>query len=235
MQYSILRIPARPGKTGCYLTSALVFLLLIACDSARFTGFSYQAEELAKTAPVSGLITNVFTGAPVDSAEVSFDGQVAMTDEFGEFRSHYFLSVDDDANRLVPVTITAEKYFDLDTAVVIFPIANVLNARLTYAAPIVISASVNQSGTASAIVFDYQGAANIDSVFALGWYAPTNGSRINFYSEIQMTFVQQIDFNHAEYSGQLSNEVPNAALLRSRLRIRAKDDDNFEEDTLFLF
>lgn len=230
----MLFVCAKFGKTRCLLPIALAFLALTACENGRYTGFSYQAQELVKTAPVSGTITNVFTGDPVDAAEVSFEGQIMLTNDQGNYLGRYFLSNDDDANRAVPVTIAADKYFVQDTTLIFLPLANVLDASLVYAAPIVISAEINDDAIATAIVFDYQGADNIDVVVAFGWYAPTDGSRVNFYHEVAMDFVRQIDVNRAEFRAELE-PLDNAVLVPSRIRIRAVDNDNFEEDTLILF
>ena len=209
--------------------------LLLACNWEKLADFDYDAQQLAKAVTVTGTITNVFTGEPVPFAELSFEGQLTLTDEQGNFDDDYILSVDDNANRPVPVGITAEKFFPFDTSLVIFPIDNVLNARLTYAAPIVLSGFLDEDTVATAVIFDYQGNNNIDSVFVLGWYEPTNSSRLPFYREFPMEFSRVIDANSAEYRLDMPVIIQFGILKPGRIRFRVVDRDGYQEDTIFFF
>ena len=209
-------------------------LLLWQCDTQKFIDFDYDARPLARTVEVAGIVSNVFTGEPVPSAQLSFEGQLTSTDENGEYDGHYLLSLDDNANRPVPIYITAEKYFPLDTSLIVFPVRNQLNAQMTYAAPILLSGVLGSDRIATAIIFDYQGVDNIDSVFALGWYDRGDGPRVRFYHPEQMTLVRQIDQHSAEYQVALPH-ITWAALVTSRIRFRMVDRDGFEEDKLIIF
>lgn len=213
----------------------LLSLFLWQCDTQKFIDFDYDARQLARAVTVSGTVTNIFTNEPVSLAQLSFEGQLTLTDERGKYDDSYILSVDDNANRPVPVTITADKFFPFDTSLVVFPLDNVLNARLTYAAPIVLSGFLDEDTIANAVIFDYQGTGNIDSVFVLGWYEPTNSSRLPFYREFPMEFSRVIDANSAEYLLDMPVIIQFGILKPGRIRFRVVDRDGYEEDTIFFF
>ena len=144
----------------------LLFTLLffIACEE-NFWGYNYNAPALINTTRIEGTITDKFTGEPVPAAIISINDQKTMSDENGNFLLNYLLPEDGEPNNLETgyITVSAPQYLYYNGILLIYPIENHKDIELTYAVPIVKYAASN-GDTTQAIVIDYQGVEDIDTV-----------------------------------------------------------------------
>ena len=211
----------------------LTMVVFTNCDTNKFLGYDYKAEQVNQAVPISGKITNAFTGAPVRDALVLVENVADSTDQLGEFQLQALLGEDERSGRPVSVAVRSEKYFPLDTTAVIYPQNNVLDQRLIYAAPIVLESSLDSNYHSRAVLFDYQGVDDIVSVQCLGYYLHSiPNSNLPAWIAFDMIRTEILDANTAVYEGELDNEV--GLLIFDRLRIRAIDRDNYQEETIFL-
>ncbi len=203
------------------------------CDSDKFTGFNYNADKIENTTEITGKISNLFTGQPVARAVIEAQGRNTTTSPQGEYRITYILGDDDLFLREAPVRISAQNYLVLDTALVVFPTDNELNARLEYGAPIIQSGSVVDSIT-TAQVFDYQGAADIDSVFTIAFYID-DSTRQLLPERLRMRRVRSLDDLTAEFQGVVPDSLNTGKLSRTSYQILAKDKTGFTDLQIFSF
>jgi len=203
------------------------------CDSDKFTGFNYNADKIENTTTITGTITNIFTDQPVARAVIEAQGRNATTSSQGEYQITYVLGDDDLFLRGAPVRISAQNYIVLDTTLIVFPTDNVLNARLEYGAPIIQSGSVVDSIT-TAQVFDYQGAADIDSVFTIAFYID-DSTRQLFPTHLLMQRTRFVDDLTAEFQGIVPDSLTVGKLSRTSYRILAKDKMEFTDLEIFRF
>ncbi|MCB9066853.1 MAG: hypothetical protein H6629_03435 [Calditrichae bacterium] len=205
--------------------------LLWRCDADRLTGFNYQAEQVPNDAIVTGQISNVFTGEPIHRATIQMQGRVISTTRDGRYTIPYEIGEDDRLSRPATVRISARQYFTLDTQLVVFPENNTLNAKLVYGAPIILSSSIADS-IVVAEIFDYQGAANIDSVFAIGTYWD-DSLRVLSNVAFLMNRIDILDDFSALFQTHFPDTVDSSGLLRTNYSIRATDKDDFTETRIF--
>ena len=203
------------------------------CDTDKFTGFNYKADQIENTTTITGKITNLFTGAPVARALIEIQGRNATTSSQGEYQFTYVLGDDDLFLRAASIRISAQNYIMLDTALVVFPTSNVLDARLEYGAPIIQSSSAIDSITTTQ-VFDYQGAADIDSVFTIAFYID-DSTRQLFPQHLVMQKTRLVDDRTAEFQGIVPDSLIFGKLSRTSYQIMAKDKMGFVDLRIFSF
>ena len=85
-----------------------------------------------------------------------------------------------------------------------------------------------------AIVFDYQGAGDLDSVFVEGLYWNAD-SGSGFFHLAAMRPVEQLDALRGRYEGELPDTLGNHALSPPRYAIIAVDRFPFRTERGFLF
>jgi hypothetical protein len=156
---------------------------------------------------VSGTVINEFTNQPIKGALVNFGGQDTLTDYLGWFEMRYRLTVDNDRNKPVEMTVLAYNYFDYQQLYYIAPIDYTITARMTYAAPIIKNSVLVRHYfdeqemdlvVVQALVFDYQGADDIDSVGTILYYRNEEDQSFRT-SIIPMRFVEKLSSNSAHY------------------------------------
>ncbi|UCF65071.1 MAG: hypothetical protein JSW33_04365 [bacterium] len=156
---------------------------------------------------VSGTVVNEFTGDPIKRALVNFGGRDTLTDHQGYFKLPYRLTADNDRNKPVEMTVIADNYFNYKSTFIIAPIDYTLLVSMTYAAPIIINSvlvryyfSVEEMDliVIQALLFDYQGADDIDSVVTTLYYQNERSLKFRT-SKIPMRFVEKISQNAAHY------------------------------------
>ncbi len=213
--------------------SALAGVLLVCCDSDKYLGYNYSAEELDNRVTVTGQVRDFFTGLPVANATVNFGGVVTSTLGDGSYRLVYILQADESFGRAVTVTFTRDKYFPLQSSLVIYPLDNSLEARLIYAAPIIRSSSF-QDSVCTATVFDYQGVADIDSVFATVTYVDVD-SGYTVPRTFPMQLLRQLDDNTGVFQAIVKDSLDAGRLDRHRYSIFVIDKSNFTDSRFFFF
>jgi len=156
---------------------ALIFisipLALISCDLDKFVGYNYDAESLIGTVQISGLVTNSFTGLHVKNARIQFGNEATYSDIDGNYLIVYPLGTDEERNKIIPITVSAENYFQYADSTIIYPENKEFNFSLVYAAPIIESSSLvstTDSAICYATIFDYQGIADIATAFTVFSY-----------------------------------------------------------------
>lgn len=156
---------------------------------------------------VSGTVVNDFTSHAIKGALVNFGGQDTLTDYLGRFELRYRLTVDNDRNKPVELKVRADKYFDFEQARFVAPIDYTLSVRMIYAAPIIENSVLVQHYfiaqemdliVVQALVFDYQGADDIDSVGTVLYYRNEEDQTFKT-SIIPMRFIEKLSYNTAHY------------------------------------
>lgn len=203
------------------------------CESDKYLGYNYSAEKLDNRVTVTGQVQDFFTGLPVANATVNFGGVITSTLADGSYRLIYPLQADESFGRAVPATFRRDKYFPLQSSLVIYPLDNILDVRLIYAAPIIRS-STFQDSICTATVFDYQGAGDIDSVFASFTYVDTD-SDYTFIHTYPMQLLNLIDDNTGLFHAVVKDSLNNGQLDRHRYGIFAIDKSNYSDSRFFFF
>jgi hypothetical protein len=181
----------------------LALLFFTACEE-NFWGYNYDAPALINTSRIKGTITNTFTGEPVSEAIISINDQVTMSDESGNYLLNYIIPDDAEPNKLETgyVSVSAPKYLDYNGSLIIYPFENYMDIELKYAAPIVKNA-MSDGDTTQAIIIDYQGVEDIDSV-SVTYHLSISG------------YVFQVKFDMV-YEGQSDNITAYFQHIRSDL------------------
>ena len=176
--------------------------MVIGCDSEKFLGFDYQADALSQTAKIKGRLVDKDSNDPVEDVFISFDGQDAKTFTEGKFELDYYFGIDEELGKFIPITITSEKYFPLDTSMMIFPGENEFNAGLTFGAPEPLGTWEVENERFRTVVRDFQGVDDIDQVYwiAVYWVYPT-GDREGYRQPdtVAMERTAILDDYRAEY------------------------------------
>jgi len=157
-----------------------IFLILIlyGCDFDKYLGYDNKAQELLNTAAVSGSITNFYTDDPVSNALVKVGQQETLTNSNGLYSLNYVLTDDEERNKPVHIHISAHNYYPDSITTLIEPLDNMYNFQLRYAAPMIkdiVRQQYRFFDICQAIVSDYQGWQDIDSVYAL--FYPLSGEQ----------------------------------------------------------
>ncbi|MCB0288158.1 MAG: hypothetical protein KDE57_15975 [Calditrichaeota bacterium] len=218
----------------------ILFVLLnlsgwfVSCDSDRYLSYNFTAESPAKVAQISGTITNLYTGQAVDNAQIIIDTQIAETESNGEYLLNFILGGDESFNRSYDVRITADEYYPLDTAIVVFPNLNRVCTRGWDALPVVVSAELVEPAIARATILDYQGISSVDTVTVLVAFlgAFPNSNKL-LWLEYPLIRTQVINEKTARYETVI--EYDNGILLFSKMRVIARDNEGFVKNQIFLF
>lgn len=142
----------------------VVLLTAIGCDLDKYIGYDYKAESIIATVQISGTVNNIFTGLPVKNALVRFGEEETYSFLDGSYLIVYPLGTDEERNKSILVTVTAENYYVDSSQTIIYPEDKEYNFQLVYAAPIIESSSLtatSDSAICHTIIFDYQGISDI--------------------------------------------------------------------------
>ncbi len=149
---------------------SILTIFYVSCDMEKFIDSNYDATPLPKTAKIYGTVFNIFDNIPVYDAQVMIDSQATSTDTSGSYYLDYNLGLDEVRDKPVPICITAPKYMEYNSTSIIYPI-NKIDFYIDYGAPI-IQKIARDDIFCQAIILDYQGYENIDSVVARFFYRP---------------------------------------------------------------
>ncbi len=147
------------------------FFLFLGCE--QFIGYNYDADVEDNTIRISGRVRNIFTDEPVAGALVQIGIQQTLTDYFGDYILHVDLGTDEERDKPVPVTVTAEKYDAFEDQFVIYNEDKEYVIKLVYVAPIIKEASIYPTSSllnCDVRIYDYQGFADIKTVQATFYY-----------------------------------------------------------------
>ena len=228
-------------KTEVGMSKILILFVLlnlsgwfVSCDSDRYLSYNFTAESPAKVAQISGTISNLYTGQPVENAQIIIDNQFAETESNGEYLLNFILGGDESFNRSYNVRITADEYYPLDTTIVVFPNLNEAKYILDYGAPVVVSAELVEPAIARATILDYQGISSVDTVTVLVAFlgAFPNSNKL-LWLEYPLIRTQVINEKTARYETVI--EYDNGILLFSKMRVIARDNEGFVKNQIFLF
>ncbi len=153
-----------------FIISIILIIFFVSCDIDKYIGSKYEATPMRTTAKIYGTVYNAFDNLPVFGAHVMVDSQATSADSSGNYFLNYSLGPDENRNKLMPVYCTASQYHDYNSESIIYP-ENTIDIHIDYGAPI-FKKIARVDTICQAIVFDYQGFDNIDSVIAKFYYAP---------------------------------------------------------------
>lgn len=194
-----------------YLT--LPLLVLAACE--QYIGFDYEAESVEHTAKISGTVRNVFTDKRVGNALIQMGTQTTRSDNRGEYLIHYILRSDEERDKPVQVSISADNYLPFSDSFVLYPGDTEFDPRLEYAAPIIqknaLAFESEISGDPALVcqaqILDYQGVDDINTVMATFSYAK-EGEPGYKKIKIDMNSVQSISAIVAYYQCIVPTTLP---------------------------
>jgi hypothetical protein len=210
-----------------------VSLLFLTCE--KYINSQTDSNFYDQEIMVSGTVLNEFTNDPVYQASVTFEGLQTFTDPEGKFLIAYKLTVDDNRNKPIQMTISADNYLGLIKEFVIAPIDYTLNIRLTYAAPIVRNSVFvfhlfpgyeNPLVVVQALIFDYQEITDIDTAQTYFYYV-NQQTKERKTSIIPMVFVENVSANAAHYQAIAIPSYQDVWQIQKYFDIEVKDKSNY--------
>ncbi len=145
---------------------ALLAILFSNCDTEKFTGYSYDAEQLAEIATLSGTVVNHFTDEAIRQPVIMAEGVTTTGNVDGQYEMEILLTDDLRQNRQAQIIAAAPNYKSDTLETILAPDQLVFDFRLEYQAPIIEAASFYELRLCQAIVFDYQSLDNVEEVTA---------------------------------------------------------------------
>lgn len=193
------------------MTLPALFLIVTmgfhSCDSDKFLGFNYEAETFTEVAQITGEVRNIFTGDIVRGALVKIGIQTTVTDANGRFQIEYALTEDDKLNRPVPIQASAENYLPFNRTRVMFPQPTQINIQMEYGAPIIQATTFQGLTYCQAIVLDYQGVDDVDSVYGQFGYINLDSNFIAQVVDFRLERVDVVSENLAYYQGIIPRQM----------------------------
>ena len=197
------------------------------CDSDKYFGYENTGQDLLNSTIFKGRITHFYTSRPVTNAIINIGSQETSTDTNGFYMLKYIFSDDELRNKPVKIYVHAADYYEDSLNVLVELVENEYNFQLKYAPPIILEAKrrfypptnmFQINFICQAIVKDYQGWEDIDSVFAF-FKTPTN--QISY--QIPMNFIKYVDIYTAYYQLNYHGDIN----LSVQYSIIAKDKSGF--------
>jgi hypothetical protein len=210
-----------------------IIVIYFSCDIEKFTGSKYEATPIPTTAKIYGKVYNTFDNLPVFNAKIMVDSQSTYTDSSGNYFLNYSLGPDENRNKHIPICCTAPQYQEFNSESVIYP-ENTININMDYGAPIV-QKIARVDTICQAIIFDYQGFNNIDSVSGQFYYTPP-GVRIPVYTfDFSMEGIEGNSPNIGYFQCFVPTEIdsPEQALIHLNYRVTAYDKSGFTDSTSY--
>lgn len=203
-----------------------VCLPFSACDSQKYFGYNYEAEMFVEIASFYGRVTNGFTGESVPFATIRIEDQGAMADARGNYRFNYRLSNDARLGKELELVIAAPNYFPHVQRKPVFPGTFELNVSLEYAAPIIELTGCFDMTFCQAIVFDYQGVNDIDTVTAHFQYLGAN-STVTYEFDAGLKRLRTVSPNRAHYQATVEPVSPQYGTLSRWYTVTARDKSGY--------
>lgn len=214
------------------LTSLLMIIfLLLSCDTEKYFSYNYDAREFSEIASFSGTVTNVFTGAKVPGAIIRIEDQNTVTDMQGFYRLDYVLSADAKLSKQIDIEVVAFNYLPYTQTQSIFPGDFSLDVELEYGAPIIEETGCYDMTFCQAIVFDYQGANNIQTVSAHFQYIGEN-NLVTHEFDIELAQIRIVTPERAHYLAIVDPSSPIYGTLSRSYTVTAMDQEGFSHTIL---
>lgn len=180
----------------------VISLVLNGCK--EYVAYNYDAELVASKAGVHGIISNIFTGEPVSFATVQIGLVKTVTTDDGSYILFCNFGTDEERNKPVPITVTAQNYYQYSSEIILNSFDNEMNIEMLYAAPIIkrhyggwhLSSTDLLYRVLQAEILDYQGIDTIDSVKTT-FFIRGEGKEAEIYR--YMKSIKRIDNNTAFY------------------------------------
>jgi len=225
-------------RYNIFLSVVTLFILLsvfLSCE--EFIGSQTESNLQTTDIIISGSITDIFTQAEVFGASIRLgENYQATSDVNGQFSIQYQLTTDDERNKPVSLQISAANYFPFEQELLIFPVDYQLKISLTYAAPIIRESVLvfhifPEIGVplyvCQALVEDYQGYQEVDSVKAIFYYLNSQTQEVKQIIT-NMVLIAPASFRAAYYETTASPELLDSLwLIRNYFDISAVDSLGF--------
>ncbi len=215
------------------IISIIIFIFFVSCDIDKYIGSKYEATPIPTTAKIYGTVYNAFDNLPVFGAHVMVDSQATSTDSSGNYFLNYSLGPDENRNKLIPVYCTVSQYHDYNSESIIYP-ENTIDIHIEYGAP-VFRRVARVNTICQAIIFDYQGFNDIDSVIAQFYYRPP-GLRIPVTTREYSMEGKNGDSTNIGYFQcyvPTTIEFPVYSIIHLNFRVKAYDKSGFAESTSY--
>ncbi len=181
---------------------------LNSCNEDKFLGFNYEAEQFIEIASISGEVRNIFTGDIVRNARIKIGSQVTFSNNEGKYQMEYTLTEDDRLNRAAPIEASAQDYHPFFSSRVIFPQPTEINISMVYGSPIIETTTFFGLNICQAIVMDYQGVNDIDSVFGeFAYLNPDSNNRVQQFVNTTLQRVGSISDNRARFEALIPVQI----------------------------
>jgi hypothetical protein len=217
----------------CHRFIPLLFLLLLLLRCDQYTGYNFDADSPQQTAKIYGIVENTFTNDPVINAFIRIGNLTTYSDNSGEYSVLYPLQTEEERDKPIPVVVEANNFFPFETSIIIYPNSTKLDIPLEYGAPLIKQNAfvytvyqLDPIYICQAIIFDYQGIDDIDTVQATFYYAKGDTDVISF--KVMMDHIQNISDNTAYYQ-KIARVNAGEWILRTRYDIRVTDKEGFSD------
>ncbi len=209
-----------------FLFSAII-LFFENCDSDKFFSFNYEAEQFVELATITGQVSNLFTGLPVGGARIEIENQFTESDDDGFYRLDYQLSDDAGLGRDISITASAEEFLPLTITRQFFPQPVEINFQLELGAPVIEDVSFPELSFVQAIILDYQGVDDIDTVIANIRYLDPATNLVTQILELGMDRIEVVDANRAHYQLVVVPQHPQFGSVSPGIIVTVIDQSGF--------
>jgi len=223
------------------IQSAIIYffitLLSIVSEGCEEFISSNTQSELHKTKiTISGTINDIYNNTVVYGARINLGNDYqTFSDVDGRFSILYRLTTDDERNRPILLKITARNYLPFEQQIIIYPMDYSLEVNLIYATPIVresVFVLYQFDGfdiplyVCQALIEDYQGYTDIDSVIAIFFYLHTDTQEIKRLT-VPMTLIAPASSRAAYYEATAYPQLESVWEIRTNFDLQATDQSGY--------
>lgn len=162
------------------LIFSFLYILSAGCDADKYFSSNLYSTTAKDSTFVEGRVLTRYSNQPIQNAQVYFGYYKSETDHEGKFKLLMLVNQDDNRNLTAPIIIRAQNYIDYYDIAFILPIPQFFEFRIKSRIPILKESALvfnNAEGgiqkVIQALVLDYEGTDNIDSVFSFLTFSET--------------------------------------------------------------
>ncbi len=202
----------------------------------EFISSNTQSQLHKTNITISGIINDIYNNTAVYEASITFGKDYqTFSDVDGRFSILYRLTTDDERNRPVRLQITARNYLPFEQEIIIYPLDYALEIGLIYAAPIIRESVLVLYQfddfdiplyVCQALIEDYQGYSDIDSVNAIFFYLNTDTQEIRRLT-IPMTLIAPASSRSAYYEATAYPQLESVWEIRTNFDLQATDQSGY--------